>query len=132
VGLTSISITISDGINSVGYTLSVTTVLNQPPAFLTNPVTQSLSIGSSSIYNLPSFSDPEGDPVTLGSTGVIPAFASLSGSSLTLNPQSTSDQGTYSLTITLSDGVSTVSYPLSLVITVPSNQPPAFNEALVD
>ncbi len=56
-------------------------VTNSAPVMSTNPTDQSVAMNAHGNYVLPSYSDPEGNPITLS---IIPAlsFVSISGSTI--------------------------------------------------
>ena len=95
-------------------------VINLPPIFSASPVNQIGRVGVLSTYSLPTYSDPEGAAVTLVLVSN-PAFVSLAGSILTINPELT-DIGISEVTVSLSDGVnSAVLYSFKLdVVDLPS------------
>ena len=74
-----------------------------------------------STYLLPSATDPEGAAVVITLT-VGPTWMSISGSTLTMIPLST-QVGTNSVTVSISDGYSTVSYVFNVIVI---NSPPTF------
>ncbi|WP_395745181.1 Ig-like domain-containing protein [Prosthecobacter sp.] len=80
-----------------------TTVQNQPPV-ITNPGTQGSLIGA--VVSLPvSATDPENNPITFGATG-LPTGLSISSTSGVISG-STTAAGTFNVTISAADGIST-------------------------
>ncbi len=75
---------------------------------------------------MPSYSDLEGNPVTVSMSNA-PAFITLDVGSVPpkvyMNPVSTSDEGLYDVVITLSDGQKSIDYNLKIAV---ANTPPYF------
>ena len=109
-----------------------TTPVNNPPTFSSGLIAQTVVVGFSKTYTLPTYSDPEGASVTLnafedGQTS-LPSFVTRSSSIFTFSPTIQSLAGSYTMKVTLNDGVNTNSY--LFVLTVSSNQPPDFASAI--
>jgi len=80
-----ILVSIFDGAMTTTSTFNVI-VINDPPVFIQALADQTIYIGSSIIYQLPTAIDPEGNTVQL-MYSILPSFASLSGlSQFTFNP----------------------------------------------
>ena len=124
-----IRITASDGTlsSSATFTLTVEEV-NDPPT-VPSISTQTAIEGQSFSYQVPSFVDPEGGPVTYTATlndgGALPDWLSFTAGTRTLSgtPGDTDTPATLSISITASDG--TLSSSATFTISVPeSNQRP--------
>ena len=79
-------------------------------------------------YDIPSFSDPDGDLVTISTqkyfTTSLPSFITFSGSRYTISPKLSSQAGIYMIEIVLSDGKLPVSYIFNIMIINPPPPPP--------
>ena len=80
-------------------------------------------------YNLPAYSDLEGNPVFLALLPTL-SFVSLAGNSIIISPVSFSDVGIHTMSLTLSDG-QPLSTPYSFKITV-TNSAPTFTTLPAD
>ena len=124
-----IRITTSDGTESTSaaFTLTVEEV-NDAPAVPSIPAQTALE-GQSFSYQVPSFVDPEGGPVTYTATlddgGALPDWLSFTAGTRTLSgtPGDTDTPATLTIRVTASDG--TLSSSVTFTISVPeSNQRP--------
>ena len=121
---------------SVGFSVVFT---NSAPSFAassTNSV--SLSFGSSTTFNLPAYSDPDGDSLVLTSAesgqSVLPAFVSLAAGVFTINPNSAGQAGVFTIDTSICDGgnlCSTFTFTIT-VIDIPVLVAPSPNVLLVD
>ncbi|MDA0977632.1 MAG: Ig-like domain-containing protein, partial [Proteobacteria bacterium] len=109
----------SDGENTTSTSFSVDVVSGNSPPELVAPISPiSIAEGGNLVVGLGSrFTDPDGDPLTIFSSGQ-PAFVTLSGNSLSITPQS-GDAGTYSIVVGADDGQSTATTSFSLTVTPP-------------
>ncbi|TNV87130.1 hypothetical protein FGO68_gene17672 [Halteria grandinella] len=106
IGIWTIVVELSDGIIStpVLYLFTITVTNSAPYFLISGPTTQSLNIGQTSTYPLPGFTDAE-TPVGLTVTfSQIPTFVSFAMGTFTINPTSSSNQGTHSVSGVISDG----------------------------
>ena len=76
---TNVDLTLSDGVNTIPYSFSVTiTFPNSPPSFSTTPLlAHQVKIGNTYTYPLPATTDPEGDLVSITLFSA-PSWSSLS------------------------------------------------------
>ena len=65
VGTYSLSIAITDGLNSPVSSLTVVINANQIPTLTAPLTTQTVVVGLPGTYTIPSFADPEGDTVSI-------------------------------------------------------------------
>ncbi|WP_128544307.1 hypothetical protein [Larkinella soli] len=98
------------------------TVVNQPPV---GPTTGPLSatVGVDFTTTLPTFTDPEGQPLTYALTG-LPGGLQFTAASRTISGSPTTE-GTFLLSYSGSDGQKTASVGLTLVVAPGSSTPPA-------
>lgn len=86
----------------------------------------------STTYNLPAFTDPENDVVTVSvmeqGQSTLPAFVSFSGTSFSIAPNVANQVGTYTIDVILDDAISTTVSTFS--IKVNTNQLPVFSGSL--
>ena len=85
------------------------TLGKQPPLFATSPVNQTLMVGETLDYTLPTYSDPKGSAFTLlvlnqASQPILPTFVNLVGSTFHLTPTSNSEANVYIFYLNLNDG----------------------------
>ncbi len=87
--------------------------------------------GRSITYTLPSYSDPESETVALSfASSPTASFVTLSSDEFTISP-TIAHSGSYTITVSLSDGVNAPqNYPFQ--ITVNPNTPPTFSAPLLD
>ena len=100
---------------------------NSPPSFTsTLPHDQIVMTGSTLIYNLPPYSDPEGNIVLITYSPTILTFVSLTGNTFTFNPIENTVAGVYTITVILSDG-QPLSNSYTFKLTVTNAKPPTFS-----
>lgn len=133
VSTVQIDVTLSDGINSPISSFTITVQANQPPAFASPLGAMTCDVGQACSYTLPAATDPEGSTVTLsavqqGQTS-LPGFMTLAGSVYSINPTLTSQIGSYTIQVTISDGFNSVQQTQAL--TVSAHQAPYFSTTLV-
>ena len=119
---------LSDGSLTSSYTFTIT-VSNTAPIFSSSLAAQSVGWTKSVTYALPSYSDPEGNTVTLTTVeqgqSTLPSFVTFDSatSTYTINPTSSALIGTtITISVTLSDTVLSSTY--TFTITVPANTAP--------
>jgi hypothetical protein len=127
----------SDGYQSVTYPLTVNIIANQPPAFTTPLVDQTVAVSQALIYPFPPFSDPEGSAVTVTSVLLVggiplPSFITFDQTQITFAPDNAGNTGLYDLQCTLSDGILSAVFTMALNVTLPSNRAPLLVDPLVD
>lgn len=110
-GPTSITVNVSDGVNTVSttFTLTVVQTANQPPV-VSNPGTWIVSAGSFGTISVFAH-DPESQPLTYTASANLPTWVTLNPSAagvILSGTPSAGDVGTTSVTINVSDGVNTV------------------------
>jgi hypothetical protein len=111
IGTYIISISLSDPRDYTTYTLDLT-VFNNPPVFAMElPDEINVKLNDNFVYDLPSMSDPESNPITVSITSTdlkIYSFVTIAANqlSLTINPVDFKlfSIGTFPLTIKLCDG----------------------------
>jgi hypothetical protein len=143
-----ITVSISDGVGtSPAYSFAVTTV-NTAPTFQRSLADQYVTVGDSVTYNLPAIDDINSACQTVSTTIVeqskstLPSFVTIpdpSNSIIVITPTQ-QNAGTTNLTITLSDGVDSSSYSISIfvqgiatntiAVTLNNSAPPMFQDSL--
>ena len=98
------------------------------PSFTAALVAQTVSLGHSKSYPLPSTTIPTPVISILTITPAV-SWITLTGSSITMNPTYTDLAGTFSVTIQLTLGTITVEFPFNVIS---SNTPPLFATAPVN
>jgi hypothetical protein len=87
-----ITINLSNGIKTGVYSFNIIIATNQPPSFSASLATQNLLVGTTVVYTIPSYSDPEGQTVTfttnLVGSSSLPTFVTYSGGSYNIAPNS--------------------------------------------
>ena len=97
--------------------------MNSQPTFVASLVDQNIVQGHSLSYTLPATNDVDLDTVSITTT--YPAFVTYTGSTYSINP-TISYQGSYPVSITLSDGItSSVSFSFNIIVAL--NTPPTFS-----
>ena len=118
---------VSDGTvdSNVGRVTVTISPVNDPPV-LTSPGNRQVSEGELLTFTL-SATDPDGDPVTFGYTGTLPAGASLTPAGVFAWTPDPDDAGTYPVTFTVSDGSLTDSNTVTITVTN-VNRPPVLTD----
>ena len=102
---------------------TVTGIANSAPIFSSSLSDQTVSWKSTDCYQLPTYSDSQGNTITLSTVELgktsLPTFVSFNSATRTyfISPSSVSQIGTYSIQVTLSDSVLTSSYQFSIAVT---------------
>jgi hypothetical protein len=117
-GSYNVTFTASDGQAQDSETIIITVAnVNRPPV-LTSIGSLSVNVGSALDFTL-SATDPDGDSLSY-SVGTLPSGAALTGSSFTWTPAAGQD-GSYSVTFTVSDGTLTDAETATITVVNPSN-----------
>ena len=114
-------VSVSDGSLSASRTFTWTVVAGNQPPSLTNPGTLSASVGQAVALQLIA-SDPDGQPITFSAVG-LPAGLTIGTNTGAITGQATT-AGTYSVTVTVSDGSLFASQTFAWTIGT-ANQAPA-------
>ncbi|MEW6427388.1 MAG: putative Ig domain-containing protein [Thermodesulfobacteriota bacterium] len=116
----------TDGVATVSETVTISVGnVNRPPQFSPMPADQTVNENSQLIFMV-SGSDPDGDPLTRGATG-LPAGAVFDAATATFNwTPGYADSGIYPVTFTVSDGNLSASRTV-LITVVNVNRPPVLN-----
>ena len=105
----------------VGIIASATISLicsNSPPTF-SNTLQPTITVDLNHVgtMNLPSYSDPDGDSVSL-TVGSMPVFTTFNNPVFTFSPTLLSQVGTFSILLALSDGINApVNYSFTVTVT---------------
>ncbi|MCW2479894.1 putative Ig domain-containing protein [Candidatus Symbiopectobacterium sp. NZEC135] len=131
VGNLSIKVTASDGDASVSTTFSLTiTNVNDAPVLATPIPAQTIAQGSALSFTVPgsTFSDPDGDTLTLSATqadgSALPSWLSFNPATGTFSgTPANGDIGTLSIRVTANDGDASTSTTFGLTISPPNEAP---------
>jgi uncharacterized membrane protein YphA (DoxX/SURF4 family) len=119
-GLYNVTFTASNALSGTATTAITISNVNRAPVL--NPIAAiSVAQGATATRTLVA-SDPDGDAVTLSKFNG-PAFASVTGSTLTTSPAS-SDSGAYTVVVRATDGSLNADQPVSVTVTTASQAPP--------
>lgn len=132
-GTVTFDVNVTDGTSSVSITLTITVGgTNQAPTFdAGSPTTATVAEGSTATADF-NASDADGQTLTFGLGDGAPSFASIDASTgvVTLAP-GFQDNGSYTISVTVSDGVTSASTTLSVTVT-DVNAAPVFTVSLSD
>ena len=134
VGMTTITVTASDGSGSASDTFVVTVTENLPPVVADPPGDATLVLGEEPlVFDLTEvFTDPEGNSLTFSCSSSVPSVASVSdcaSGTLTVTALSV---GTTTITATANDGVNPDVSTSFVVTVVPDNRPPVVSTPIPD
>jgi hypothetical protein len=112
-------------------TYSFGVYVNKAPIWASSPsVSQNVKVGFTSTYTLPTYSDPDGDTITLDTVYTSAASFTTFDAALkkfTFAPTSSSEVGTYTINLSLVDA--DVSAGTTFTVTVEANGLPTFSTA---
>ncbi|TNV87918.1 hypothetical protein FGO68_gene8252 [Halteria grandinella] len=129
---TTVQYKISDGVNNVGWTSFIVTVVNDQP--VVTPIADfSISAGSPSVTKTVIATDPEGGTVQIVSGSVTishTSFITRSGMVFTINPPINTAATIATVKYSVTDGINTVGL-YTLLITI-KNDPPTLDQNIAD
>ena len=116
--------TLSDGINTpVPFSFNIIITPNTPPMFSGSLANQNVVQGHTLSYTLPATSDVDSDTVSV--TSSYPSFVTFAGNTYTISPLITDVATSYSVSVTISDGINP-GVVSSFNVIVAANSPPTF------
>ena len=99
-------------------------IVNQEPFFSSSPVDQTVVLNKMITYTLPSYSDTEGQTITVESfrplSTTLPAFVTFSSNKYTIAPKLSSQVGVHAIQVVLTDSMkASAAYNFNIIVEAP-------------